>query len=144
VPTLSSVFREEGARTRELFERAKRLALTGSWPEALATLGELEGRLEARRRRLEERVLPLFEIKAGSASELTRTLAQEHGRIEVALKAFGSCLRARGGDDLPACARELQRLLEEHEGRAGRLVFPLLDRLLSDTERRRLLVGGLA
>jgi hypothetical protein len=93
-------------------------------------------------RRAEEYVFPLFEIKAGSATELTRTLVHEHREIEIGLEGLGACIRNRCLDDIPARVRTLRQVLEKHDGRAGRLFYPLLDRLLNEDERRLLVAGG--
>jgi hypothetical protein len=140
-PSLCAAFRHERARTDDLLARAACLGEVGPWPEALVAFEALDRRLRARIRRAEDLVLPLFEIKAGSASELTRTLVNEHREIEGALEALGTCLRERHLDDVEGRVRDLRRILEEHDGRRSRLVFPLLDRLLTDEERRRLLAG---
>lgn len=140
--SLSSVFRRERESTEEAFARTASLAGRGCWDAALDAFMMLERRLHRRIRRAEEYVFPLFEIKAGSATELTRTLVLEHREIEGGLASLASCLRERRLDDVPACVRGLRHVLEEHDGRAGRLFYPFLDRLLTDDERRVLLAGS--
>jgi hypothetical protein len=140
--SLSSAHRRDWQSTEEAFALAASLAGRGSWEAALEAFTTLEGRLRRRIRRAEEYVFPLFEIKAGSASELTRTLVLGHREIENGLQRLGSCLRQHRLDDVPACVRGLRHVLEEHDGRAGRLFYPLLDRLLTNDERRVLMDRG--
>jgi hypothetical protein len=140
-PSLSSAYRREWQSTEEAFAGTASLAGRGSWEAALEAFTVLEGRLRRRIRRAEEYVFPLFEIKAVSATELTRTLVRQHREIESALERLGGCIRERRLDDVPASVRGLRQLLEEHDGRAGRLVYPLLDRLLTEEERRVLVAG---
>jgi hypothetical protein len=142
MPTLSGAFRRERGRARAQLERVVRLAGNGSWEEASAAFLALDRGLRSTLRMLEERILPLAEIKAGCASELTRRLADEHRAIEEALSGLDGALRDRRAPSVAAGSRDLRRALDEHDGSAGRLILPLLDRLLTDAERRRLLGGG--
>lgn len=141
-PSLASAFQHERERTEELFARTAALVGRGCWVQAQGAFAAFDRRLRARIQRAEHRVLPLFEIKTGSPSELSRTLVREHRLIEAALEGLGACLRERRLDDAPACVRSLRQRLEEHDGRVGRLVFPLLDHLLTSDERLKLVAEG--
>ncbi|HEY6547929.1 MAG TPA: hypothetical protein VI589_08475 [Vicinamibacteria bacterium] len=136
------MFHRARESTEEAFARTASLAGTGCWEGALEAFAVLDHRLRRRIRSAEEYVFPLFEIKAGSASELTRTLVLGHREIENGLQRLGACLRQRALDDVPGCVRALRQVLEEHDGRAGRLFYPLLDRLLTHDERRVLMARG--
>lgn len=140
--SLSAAYRREWQTTEEAFAETASLAGRGSWEAALEAFRVLESRVRRSIRRAEEYMLPLFEIKAVSATELTRTMIREHREIEGALERLERCVAERQLDDVPACVRGLRQVLEEHDGRAGRLVYPLLDRLLTDDERRHLMAGA--
>ncbi len=137
VPSLSEAARRERVLAEEEFARLAALSGTGAWAPALEAFSCLENRLRRCMRRAEDVLFPLFELRAG-ATELTRTLVRQHREIERYLADLLICLRDQNLDALPERVRELRGALEEHEGRAGRLVYPLLDRLLSEDERRLL------
>ena len=140
--SLSALARRERERTEVAFARMAALAGTGSWAPALEAFRAFESRLRRQMRRAEEVFFPLFEIRAGATSELTQGLLHQHRGIEEGLDKLLPCLRERRVDDLPGCVRALRRLLDEHDGQAGRLVYPLLDRLLSEEERRILVASA--
>ena len=140
--SLSALARRERARTEAAFTRMAALAGTGAWAPALEAFRAFESLLRRQMRRAEEVFFPLFEIRAGAASELTQGLQQQHREIEDRLENLLSCLRECRLDDLPGCVRALRGLLDEHDAQAGRLVYPLLDRLLSEEQRRTLVASA--
>ena len=104
--SLSSLFQRERASDRGGLRpdgqpgRYRMLGAAPSKPSRSSTIACSAGS-EGR----EEYVFPLFEIKAGSATELTRTLVLGHREIENGLERLGSCLREHRLDDVPACVR---------------------------------------
>jgi hypothetical protein len=119
---------------------------SGSWTSAEREFKRLSGRLQRHIRLTEDAFFPLFEVKTGGATGLTRELADDHRAIARDLGQLEACLRDRRLDDLPACVRTLRDRLAEHDGRELRLLCPLIDRLLSDAERQflgsRVLAAG--
>lgn len=140
--SLVDLARCERERTEAAFARIAALAGTGAWEPAVEAFSAFESGLRRFMRRAEEVFFPLFEIRAGATTELTQGLLRQHRDIGEGLDRLLSCLRERRADDLPGCVRTLRRLLEEHDGRAARLVYPLLDHLLSEDERRILVASA--
>ena len=140
--SLAALARRERERTDVAFARIAALAGTGAWDPAVEAFAAFASGLRRFIRRAEEVFFPLFEIRAGASTELTQVLLRQHRDIDDELERLLLCLRERRADDLPSCVRTLRRLLEEHDGRAERLVYPLLDRLLSEDERRILVTSA--
>ena len=128
--------RAEKARTEEVFARVVASSAAGSWTSAQLEFKRLSGRLQRHIRLAEDAFFPLFEVKTGGATGLTRELVDDHRAIARDLGQLEVCLRDRRLDDLPECVRTLRDRLAEHDGRELRLLCPLIDRLLSDAERQ--------
>jgi iron-sulfur cluster repair protein YtfE (RIC family) len=133
---VASYGRRQNDRTQEAFARVVALACAQSWPRALRVFRVLARRMERHVRLAEDVLFPLFELKAGGETELTRTLVTDHRAIEQGLECLEACLRERRLDDLPGCVRTLRRVVDEHGGREERLLYPMIDRLLSEEERQ--------
>jgi hypothetical protein len=133
---LAAYGRRQHDRTQEALARTVALACAQSWPRALRVFRVLSGRVERHVRLAEDVLFPLFELKTGGGTELTRILVIHHREMEEGLESLEACLRERRLDDLPACVRKVRRVFEEHGGREERLLYPMIDRLLSDEERQ--------
>ncbi|HEY6548581.1 MAG TPA: hemerythrin domain-containing protein [Vicinamibacteria bacterium] len=138
--------RAEKARTEEVFARVVAFSAAGSWTSARREFKRLSRRLQRHIRLAEDAFFPLFEVKTGGATGLTRELVDDHRAIARDLGQLEVCLRDRRLDDLAECVRTLRDRMAEHDGRELRLLCPLIDRLLSDAERQflgsRVLTAG--
>jgi iron-sulfur cluster repair protein YtfE (RIC family) len=138
--------RAEKARTEEVFARVVAFSAAGSWPSAQREFKHLTGHLQHHIRLTEDAFFPLFEVKTGGATGLTRELVDDHRAIARDLGQLEACLHHRQLDELPDCVRTLRDRLAEHDGRELRLLCPMIDRLLSDAERQflgsRVLAAG--
>lgn len=89
-----------------------------------------------RHMRIEEELLfPVFEARTGVASGPTEGLRSEHRDIERALGIMGEGLRLASLERFGEGRRFLDSTLPDHHHREERILYPTLDRLLSETER---------
>jgi iron-sulfur cluster repair protein YtfE (RIC family) len=98
---------------------------------------------------LEDEVLfPLYERRTRiSLSEHIRQIAIEHSTVRhyiallvtAANKMANPQTRAEGADDLDHVRNGLEGVLEEHDAREERLLFPTIDHTLAQIERTALL-----
>jgi iron-sulfur cluster repair protein YtfE (RIC family) len=86
--------------------------------------------------RIEEELLfPLFEARTGVAAGPTEVMRSEHREIERALELMERGLAAGSVERFEEGRRFLAATLVDHNAKEEHILYPTMDRLLSDSER---------
>ena len=110
----------------------------GELERARAPLDELRDGL-TRHIRLEEEILfPIFETRTGIVGGPTRVMRYEHELIARHLAAMATSLDRHDGAGGRAACRALEAALGPHNVKEERILYPMVDNLLGDDERRTL------
>jgi iron-sulfur cluster repair protein YtfE (RIC family) len=86
----------------------------------------------------EEILFPLFERKTGSTSGPTQVMRMEHRQIREYLESIHKKVldqSALGGPDSDQEEQMLLAVLSAHNQKEENILYPAIDRLLSDTEK---------
>lgn len=132
----------------ELFLEHQRALMRLDLDRAASLLDEYESQLLAHIRDEEDLMIPLYQQRAtapiGAAAEI---FLGEHEKLRQFLAFFKEEIaKIKMNDDVEAGALFLidsqhlfKRLLVHHDTREGRMLYPLLDEVTTESERQRLL-----
>lgn len=89
--------------------------------------------------RLEEEILfSEFERRTGMVAGPTQVMRMEHKSIENALSRMAAALEVRDKAAFEAGHADLLEVLGPHNEKEERILYPMTDRALDETERQRL------
>lgn len=118
----------------------ERLAGAGSLAESRARFGAFVDGL-SRHIDVEEQILfPTFEEKTGMTSGPTVVMRREHVEIRAAMARVSAALDAGDTATAHEALAELTALLEAHNMKEERMLYPMTDRALGTAEAREALV----
>jgi len=121
-------------RLGALLDRVGR-ALGGATPDdAIGRFDEFRGALSRHMRIEEELVFPCFDVRSRVSGGPTAVLREEHRTIEGAVESLARVLRA-GESGLEEELGRLSQTIREHHDREERILYPMTDRMLTDSER---------
>jgi regulator of cell morphogenesis and NO signaling len=124
-------------RLDDLFANARRCVGAGDFTRARAAFKDLTDGL-AHHIAIEERFLfPVFDARVGMRGPTT-VMEHEHRRIEQLLGSISLALEASAGDSFATGAAELAALLQAHNTKEERILYPRTDAALSEAERAEL------
>ena len=137
---------------RELMVRHQLAYLSGDLGQARERFLDLVDALEHHAQEEDGRLLPLYRERARpSPGGDWRNFTGEHEKIRLSLAAIGRMIGDLSKSEEPRRAvlavldleARLKDLLEHHFKREETFLFPELDRLMDDDEKRKLLSGTL-
>lgn len=102
---------------------------------ASARFGDFHRGLRRHIRIEEELVFPFFDLRSGMSGGPTAVMREEHRAIEQALVRMDAALVAGDDEAFRAGVVELRQVLGDHNEREERVLYPMTDRMLSDSER---------
>jgi iron-sulfur cluster repair protein YtfE (RIC family) len=109
----------------------------GRFDAALNTYAGMERGLRRHMRIEEELLFPVFEARSGVGGP-TSVMRDEHRQIRVALTLMGGGLDQRDGSGFAEGLRFMRSVMPDHNAKEEHILYPTLDRLLSDAERSAL------
>ena len=112
-----------------IFGDARRLA-AHDLPAARAAFADFAAGLERHIRVEEELLFPPFDAR-GAMSGPTRVMTHEHRRIQQLLEVGRAALASGDANGFAGAADELGALLEEHNLKEERILYPRSDGILS-------------
>jgi hemerythrin-like domain-containing protein len=128
------------ARLDDLFDDASSEVGAGDFARARARFASFADGLE-RHIAMEERVLfPLFDARAGMPGP-TLVMRREHRQIEQLLALAAAALAVGDGATYAAEAASLAAILQAHNMKEERILYPRTDALLDDDERAELVAA---
>ncbi len=134
--TVSEFLGADHRRLDAIFHETVGLVAGGSHAEARGLFADFASGL-IRHIEMEEGVLfPFFEEKTGITGGPTAVMRQEHAGIRRLLERIGSALSASDGVAFAAARDELLELLEAHNQKEERMLYPLSDRVAGGERER--------
>ncbi len=137
---LSSVtecLQADHARLDRFLADARQGVACGAMPEAREHFDRFDRGLRRHIRLEEHIVFPVFEERTRNAGPVA-VMNGEHQRIEVLLGAAAAALAAVDRERFDAAARELTGIIEVHNRKEERILYPKTDQALDAAERRAL------
>ena len=133
--TISSHYGHDHDRLDRLFSQYR--SLKGTDPaRARACFTDFRQGLERHIGWEEDLLFPLFEAKTGLREGPTAVMRHEHRQIKRHLEAIDAALQAsRMGDDSEDDA--LLEILATHNWKEEQILYPAIDRAVTEDERRR-------
>jgi hemerythrin-like domain-containing protein len=126
------------ARLAGLLERVKREVDAGRMKDARELYRDYDAGISRHVRVEHELLYPLFEARSGISSGPTVTLRQEHEQVQRAIRMMREGLAALDASAFRAGVRYLEETLPPHNSKEEHVLYPTMDTLLSDKERRAL------
>jgi hemerythrin-like domain-containing protein len=145
-PSIAEVLEEDHRRLDDIAERMCQLAHMD--PVQAVVLANLFASGMTRHVQAEEAILfPAYEARLGKRASTTALMEREHRAIlhyverllRAAERVLDAKIRTEAVDDLLRAQRGLAAVLADHNDREERTLFPLLDHVLPEGERRRIL-----
>lgn len=145
-PTIAEVLEEDHRRLDDIADRMCKHAHMD--PVQSVVLANLFSSGMTRHVQAEEAILfPAYEARLGKRSNTTALMEREHRAIlhyverllRSAENVLDAKIRAEAVDDLLRAQRGLAAVLADHNDREERTLFPLLDHVMSEGERSRIL-----
>jgi hemerythrin-like domain-containing protein len=133
---------------KEVFLQHQEALLDGDLGRAMERLSEFERRLLPHIRDEEDLLLPVYERAGGIPGGQPILFTGEHKRMRELLAGFQGALsaleqnpegRKRGVLRLLDRQATFKSLMEHHDLREANILYPALDRVTSDAERREIL-----
>jgi iron-sulfur cluster repair protein YtfE (RIC family) len=88
----------------------------------------------------EELLFPIFEKRAGmTAGGPTEVMRMEHGRIKGFLEEMDARILGGVSEGLDELALGLLELLSSHNQKEEQILYPAIDRMLTDEDRKKVL-----
>jgi iron-sulfur cluster repair protein YtfE (RIC family) len=129
---LTDYMHQDHGRCDALYLTAERLAADGDVPaadEAFVAFSEAMARHFA----MEEEVLfPAFEEATGSTMGPTSVMRHEHAQMRELFAAMGAALAEARADDFLAHADTLLVLMQQHNAKEERILYPMSDTVFGD------------
>lgn len=133
-------FGADHARLDVLFEDARRFGALGRFPSARSAFDEFVRGLERHITVEEQQLFPLFDDRAGMRGP-TMVMRHEHRAIEQLLAKLDASLEAENAALFASEAAELAAILQAHNLKEERILYPRSDGVLDDAERAALLAA---
>jgi iron-sulfur cluster repair protein YtfE (RIC family) len=115
-----------------IFMRAGQAVSSGSWAEASHCTDHVLVQMERHIRAEEELLFPAFEDATGMAGGPTVVMRMEHEEIKAIFAALREALASQDAGEYTAHLAELFALIEQHNLKEERILYPMLDRVLGD------------
>jgi iron-sulfur cluster repair protein YtfE (RIC family) len=115
-----------------IFLRAGQAVSSGSWAEATHCTDHVLQQMERHIRAEEELLFPAFEDATGMTGGPTAVMRMEHEEIKAIFAALREAMAAQDAAGYTAHLAELFALIEQHNHKEERILYPMLDRILGD------------
>lgn len=128
---LAQVMTEDHRRCDALFATIEEALATGSFPATQAAF-ELFGSAMTRHFRIEEELLfPEFEARVGATGGPSFVMRREHVQFNAAMAALGAAIAAHDADECLGLFDSLLVILQQHNFKEERMLYPMIDRALA-------------
>ena len=118
-------------RCDELFAAAEASVAAGGWVDGAEQLNRFARAMD-RHLRIEEEVLfPAFEEDAGGVAGPTAVMCSEHRQMRRLMEEMAQAVEARSRDEYLGLSETLMLLMQQHNMKEERILYPMLDRALS-------------
>ncbi len=131
---LTDFLREDHARCDDLYLAAERHAVDGDIPEAGSAFSAFTQAI-VHHFAMEENVLfPAFEEASGNTQGPTAVMRHEHTQMRDMFEAMHITLTRQDTDQFLALADTLLVLMQQHNAKEERILYPMTDRILADPQ----------
>lgn len=131
---LTDFLHQDHARCDDLYLKAERLAAdadVAAADKAFLAFSEAMARHFA----MEEQVLfPAFEETTGNTAGPTAVMRHEHEQMRGLFADMAAALSAGRADEFLAVADTLLVLMQQHNAKEERILYPMSDRMLADAD----------
>lgn len=128
--TVSELYGAHHAACDTAFADAEAAGAEGRWPEAEATTRRFAALLSAHLAAEEETLFPAFEAKTGMTQGPTTVMRLEHAQMRSLLEQMLGAVTAKDADEFSGAAGTLLVLMQQHNMKEERILYPACDRAL--------------
>lgn len=123
---------EDHRRCDEEFAGAETAARAGDMSECARLFECFRTRLLRHIHFEEEALFPSFENATGNTAGPTRIMRHEHNVMRALIERLGHALSQGDAADYLALATQLTQLLQQHNMKEERILYPMCDQVLAD------------
>ena len=129
--TISETMTADHRRCDEIFSAAEASVSAGAWVEAVERFRAFR-RATERHFEMEETVLfPRFEGATGQSMGPTQVMRMEHIQMRRLLDEMEEAVSSRNGDDYLGFSDTLMLLMQQHNMKEERMLYPMTDQALA-------------
>ena len=130
--SLVTQFKAEHRHCNALFLYAERLAAAAQWEQAQRALDEFLRALEAHLLAEEEVLFTALEAWYGGPVLPAQAMRREHAEMRALLRELKEAACACDADDFDGLAETLLILMQQHDAKEERVLYPMAERMLAD------------
>lgn len=128
--TVSELFGTHHATCDARFADAEAAGAEGRWPDAEAATRRFAHVLSVHLAAEEETLFPAFEAKTGMTQGPTTVMRMEHGHMRALVERMVAAATAKDADEFSGAAETLLVLMQQHNMKEERILYPACDRAL--------------
>lgn len=130
--SISTVYADHHAVCDRAFADAEAAGAEGRWDEAHDSTRRFSELLHAHLDSEEQTLFPAFEAKTGMTQGPTQVMRLEHGHMRALLERLHRAIAAKDADEFAGAAETLLILLQQHNLKEERMLYPMCDDALGD------------
>lgn len=131
---LTDFMRRDHGHCDEFYLSAERLAAAKDQSAAGAAFARFVEAMTHHFAMEEEVLFPAFEGVTGGEGGPTAVMRHEHGQMRELFEMMGAALTNAQADEFLAQADTLLVLMQQHNAKEERILYPMCDNMLRDTE----------
>jgi len=145
---ISELMQDHHKRCDAEFVEAENASREGRWAAGRSLLEAFGRDLESHFAAEEEILFPAFERATGMREGPTQMMCYEHSQVRTLLAQMHAAAAAEDGDEFAGVAETLIVLMQQHNAKEERILYPMCDSALdADVDRvtrdlRQRLAGG--
>jgi hemerythrin-like domain-containing protein len=128
--SFSTLFSEHHVAGDTAFADAEAAGVDGKWGEAAPALERFATMLTAHFAAEEQTLFPAFEGKTGMTQGPTMVMRMEHEHMRALLARLSRALTAKDATEFAGAAETLLVLMQQHNLKEERMLYPMCDRAL--------------
>lgn len=129
---ISTVYADHHVVCDRAFADAEAAGAEGRWDEAHASTRHFADLLHAHLDAEEKTLFPAFEAKTGMTQGPTQVMRMEHGHMRALVERLQRALEAKDADEFAGAAETLLILMQQHNMKEERMLYPMCDQALGD------------
>ncbi|MFZ5442412.1 MAG: hemerythrin domain-containing protein [Myxococcota bacterium] len=128
---LSTLYADHHATCDTAFADAEAAGVEGRWSEAATSLARFDALMKAHLASEEETLFPAFERATGMTQGPTQVMRMEHEHMRALLGRLAQAVGAKDGDEFAGAAETLLVLMQQHNLKEERMLYPMCDQALA-------------
>ncbi len=128
--SFSQLFSAHHGACDQAFAEAEAAGAEARWDDAALATKHFADLLTVHLATEEETLFPAFEAASGMTQGPTQVMRMEHGHMRALVERLGRALTAKDADEFAGAAETLLILMQQHNMKEERMLYPMCDQAL--------------